>query len=271
MKRDHPVSVLKIIYNRAKPICCRAKYPALIKLSKIRLTFSQTWKKCALCFNYGASVPCAASSCDQIFHYPCATSFGCYQDLKTRKILCPSHYDQAASHFKDSIVCTLCETSNRIGESLFCTTCGAHYHGSCLSPQIETNALVRVGWQCPECKICQVCKQTGDDTKTLVCDTCDKCAHSYCLKPDMMSVTATEGWNCARCRTEILTKLCTNCNGSFVVASVNKAKGASLCEDCEIVKGRERSPVNSFTSEKKRTSVKDLLLLSSRMQSLNGK
>lgn len=54
--------------------------------------------------------------------------------------------------------CVVCDQPGDIGEQLFCTSCGQHYHGSCLDPTVEVNPGVRAGWQCPECKICQHCR-----------------------------------------------------------------------------------------------------------------
>ena len=222
--------------------------------------------------------------------------------------------------------CVLCDSSERIDELLFCMTCRSHYHGSCLSPIVENNAVIRVGWQCPKCKVCKICKQSGDDSKTLVCESCDKCAHTYCLKSDSPTPT-NQGWNCGHCRTELTSRACTSCATFFI--STQKAfssKNPGLCEECELttttslnclacsqsIQAKEKKKKskqcnsclryahiscdndnggesqyvcfncnnrdrkvpfvtqNVHTPEKKRSSVKDLLLMS-RMQNLNGK
>lgn len=122
-----------------------------------------------------------------------------------------------------------------------------------------------------------VCKQAGDDTKTVVCEACDKCAHSYCLKAESL-VAGAKGWRCGQCRFELVTKQCTGCSGSFVMPKAG-AKSVSTCEECDLA--RENRPASvvapvsmsqSMVSvvEKKRSSVKELLLLS-KMQSLNGR
>jgi len=54
--------------------------------------------------------------------------------------------------------CVVCDRPGYIADQLFCTSCGQHYHGNCLDPPVEVNAIVRAGWQCPECKICQTCR-----------------------------------------------------------------------------------------------------------------
>ena len=54
--------------------------------------------------------------------------------------------------------CVVCELATDFAEQLFCTSCGLHYHASCLDPPVELSPIVRAGWQCPECKICQTCR-----------------------------------------------------------------------------------------------------------------
>lgn len=221
---------------------------------------------------------CADPNCDQLFHYPCAISIGCFQNIKSRKTLCPGHIEQATKLFDASgNKCALCDNCERLADMLFCTTCGQHYHGSCLQPAVSTGAMVRVGWQCAECKVCMVCKQTGDDTKTVVCEACDKCAHSYCLKAESL-VAGAKGWRCGQCRFELVTKQCTACSGQFVMPKAD-ANSVSTCEECDLARANKplmvaaAAPVSQpivSVVEKKRSSVKELLLLS-KMQSLNGK
>ena len=54
--------------------------------------------------------------------------------------------------------CVLCNKAGDISKQLFCTSCGRHYHGQCLDPPVSVSAIVRMGWQCPECKVCQGCR-----------------------------------------------------------------------------------------------------------------
>ena len=51
--------------------------------------------------------------------------------------------------------CLMCGSSGNMGELLYCTVCGQHYHGSCV--EVDPSPTVRAGWQCPECKRCQLC------------------------------------------------------------------------------------------------------------------
>ena len=54
--------------------------------------------------------------------------------------------------------CVLCDKAGDIFKQLFCTSCGRHYHGNCLDPPVAISSIVRMGWQCPECKVCQGCR-----------------------------------------------------------------------------------------------------------------
>ena len=58
----------------------------------------------------------------------------------------------------EELECAICDQPGNLVESLFCTSCGQHYHGSCLDPPVSTDPIVRAGWQCPNCKICQTCR-----------------------------------------------------------------------------------------------------------------
>lgn len=54
--------------------------------------------------------------------------------------------------------CVLCGEAKDFGEQIFCTSCGRHYHGRCLEPSVDLTSLIRMGWQCPDCKVCQGCR-----------------------------------------------------------------------------------------------------------------
>jgi hypothetical protein len=54
--------------------------------------------------------------------------------------------------------CYLCGEAKDFSEMLFCTSCGRHYHGRCLDPAVDLTSLVRMSWQCPDCKVCQGCR-----------------------------------------------------------------------------------------------------------------
>lgn len=54
--------------------------------------------------------------------------------------------------------CVLCGEAKDFSEQIFCTSCGRHYHGRCLDPSVDLTPLIRMGWQCPDCKVCQGCR-----------------------------------------------------------------------------------------------------------------
>lgn len=54
--------------------------------------------------------------------------------------------------------CVLCGDAKDFSEQIFCTSCGRHYHGRCLDPSVDLTPLIRMGWQCPDCKVCQGCR-----------------------------------------------------------------------------------------------------------------
>ncbi|KAK3105764.1 hypothetical protein FSP39_005042 [Pinctada imbricata] len=154
---------------------------------------------CSYCRRYGATISCIVPNCTKKYHYPCAAAGACFQEFKSLMLLCPDHTDQAEAKASIEAQCIMCETVGNISAQLFCTSCGQHYHGSCLHPAVAMTKEVRAGWQCPECKICQMCRQPGEDSKMLVCDTCDKGYHTFCLKPAMTTIPKN-GWKCKNCR-----------------------------------------------------------------------
>ena len=157
-------------------------------------------QRCFQCRKLGATIGCQSSpKCNRYYHYACAVISGTFQDIKSLSMLCVLHSSQALTLSKSESFCINCEKSGNISDLLFCTSCGHHYHSSCLDPPLAANANVRAGWQCPECKICQTCHQPGDDNKMLVCDTCDKGYHIFCLRP-IMSTVPKHGWKCKNCR-----------------------------------------------------------------------
>ena len=54
------------------------------------------------------------------------------------------------------MACMVCENWAPGSSLLFCCTCGNHYHASCVKPSLISTPAVRLGWQCPDCKLCQV-------------------------------------------------------------------------------------------------------------------
>jgi hypothetical protein len=127
--------------------------------------------------------------------------------------------------------CLLCDLDERHSDILCCNSCGTSYHGSCLSSPLDITPLIRLNWQCADCKQCQVCNQPGDDTKVLVCESCDKCFHSYCLKSDSLHIpNSNSGWQCGSClhKTLDLNKKCQTCQFYLL-------KDSGTCYKCLIM------------------------------------
>ncbi|GAA6089178.1 histone-lysine N-methyltransferase 2C isoform X1, partial [Tachysurus ichikawai] len=148
---------------------------------------------CAYCKRLGASIKCCEEGCSRSYHFPCAAAAGTIQNIRTYTLLCPDHIQLSLVRYKDDVKCLQCDRLGDLHDHLFCTTCGQHYHGTCLD--VVVTPLLRVGWQCPECKVCLTCRNPGEDTKMLVCDMCDKGYHTFCLEPVMDSLPAGS-WRC---------------------------------------------------------------------------
>nr|CAH8830139.1 unnamed protein product [Trichobilharzia regenti] len=169
-------------------------------------------QSCSLCLRNGASISCRVSGCNSVFHFLCAAGAGCLQDIETLELLCPVHISESATSNCASVQCILCESLGDLTELLFCTSCGSHYHASCLEPPLQPSPTIRIGWQCAECKTCLICNESKDENKMLVCDICDKGYHTYCLKPPVSSIPKN-GFRCERCR------VCSDCGGGRVSAT----------------------------------------------------
>ncbi|XP_055997566.1 histone-lysine N-methyltransferase 2C-like isoform X11 [Ostrea edulis] len=192
-----------------------------------KAVFNGLSQKCSYCRRYGATINCVYPQCTKKYHYPCAAAGSCFQDKKKLAILCPDHSDQAEAIAGEEAYCVLCCQADKINKQLFCTSCGHHYHGSCLHPSVALSPEVRAGWQCPDCKVCQMCRQPGEDSKMLVCDTCDKGYHTFCLKP-VMTAIPKNGWKCKNCR------VCGDC-GSRTPGSGPSSRwhlNYSVCDSC---------------------------------------
>lgn len=48
-------------------------------------------KKCSFCNHYGASLTCNSEGCYKIYHFPCATAAGAFQELASLTTFCSSH------------------------------------------------------------------------------------------------------------------------------------------------------------------------------------
>ncbi|XP_075758091.1 LOW QUALITY PROTEIN: histone-lysine N-methyltransferase 2D [Pelodiscus sinensis] len=195
-----------------------------------KAVFSGISQKCEHCQRMGATIQCHSEGCPRHYHFPCAAASGSFQSMKTLRLLCPEHVAEAVQ-MEDSR-CMVCDGPGDLRDLLFCTSCGLHYHGTCLD--ITITPRKRSGWQCPECKVCQTCRQPGADSMMLVCEACDKGYHTFCLKPAIESLP-TDSWKCKSCR------VCSDC-GSRPAAldpGCHWYENYSVCEGCQ--RQRQRS------------------------------
>ncbi|XP_073175046.1 histone-lysine N-methyltransferase 2D isoform X3 [Lepidochelys kempii] len=189
-----------------------------------KAVFSGISQKCEHCRRMGATIQCHSEGCPRQYHFPCAAASGAFQSMKTLQLLCPEHVAEAVQ-MEDSR-CMVCDGPGDLRDLLFCTSCGLHYHGTCLD--IPVTPHKRSGWQCPECKVCQTCRQPGADSMMLVCEACDKGYHTFCLKPAIESLP-TDSWKCKNCR------VCSDC-GSRPAAldpGCHWYESYSVCEGCQ--------------------------------------
>ncbi|ODN00515.1 Histone-lysine N-methyltransferase 2C, partial [Orchesella cincta] len=182
-------------------------------------------QRCLHCGNLGAGVICKAPHCGVIFHFPCAAISGAFQDPCSKSVLCSSHLDLAVSMVGDKANCTVCDSPGKISSLIMCSSCGHHYHGSCMA--LNCDPGIRAGWQCPACKMCQACRQPGDESKLLSCDTCDKSYHIFCLRPALSSIPK-HSWKCKLCR------MCTDCGARTPGSGPSSRWHAnfSVCDSC---------------------------------------
>ncbi|XP_065275325.1 histone-lysine N-methyltransferase 2D-like [Emys orbicularis] len=189
-----------------------------------KAVFSGISQKCEHCQRMGATIQCHSEGCPRHYHFPCAAASGSFQSMKTLWLLCPEHVSEAVQ-MEDSR-CMVCDGPGDLRDLLFCTSCGLHYHGTCLD--VPVTPRKRSGWQCPECKVCQTCRQPGADSMMLVCEACDKGYHTFCLKPAIESLP-TDSWKCKNCR------VCSDC-GSRPAAldpGCHWYENYSVCEGCQ--------------------------------------
>ncbi|XP_018417377.1 PREDICTED: histone-lysine N-methyltransferase 2D [Nanorana parkeri] len=189
-----------------------------------KAVFSGISQKCEYCNRMGATIQCHSTGCLRRYHFPCAAASGSFQSMKTLKLLCTEHVTSAVA--MDDSRCMLCDKPGDLSDLLFCTSCGLHYHGSCL--EIPVTPLKRSGWQCPECKVCQTCRKPGEDSMMLVCDACDKGYHTFCLKPAIENLPPGS-WKCKNCR---VCRSC-GCRASQMDPGSPWYESYSVCKKCQ--------------------------------------
>ncbi|XP_068266511.1 histone-lysine N-methyltransferase 2D isoform X6 [Nyctibius grandis] len=198
-----------------------------------RAVFSGISQKCEGCRRTGATIPCRAAGCPRLYHFPCAAASGCFQSVKTLRLLCPEHVAEAAQ--MEDARCSVCDGPGDLRDLVLCTGCGQHYHGACLAVTLTPRG--RSGWRCPGCKVCQACRRPGEDSAMLLCQACHKGYHTSCLEP------APEGlpddpWKCKDCR------VCSDCGRrpAGLDPGCRWYRSYTVCEGCQQRRAEEEAP-----------------------------
>ncbi|VDN12430.1 unnamed protein product [Dibothriocephalus latus] len=167
---------------------------------------------CALCLRRGASLTCRADGCTRSFHFPCAAGAGCYQEVRTLEIFCPSHLDHAIAFGMSQFSFDLLMLSYLLtNDQKTVEFCRANTIRITVSGHSKTWFALGLSSPLP-CSFrlfnvllpCTSFSESKDETKMLVCDVCDKGFHTYCLKPPVTNIPKN-GFKCDRCR------VCTDC------------------------------------------------------------
>ncbi|XP_076251798.1 uncharacterized protein LOC143191021 isoform X3 [Rhynchophorus ferrugineus] len=200
----------------------RTEHQALENVGPVVLKSSST--KCSLCNHYGASLTCKVENCNKVYHFPCATASCALQELSSLSTYCNSHLGEAAIRGEVSVCCT-CKSVGDIANLVYCSSCGAHYHGGCVG--VTQTPGARAGWQCRKCRMCQVCRVIGDETKLMTCEQCDKVYHASCQRPIVTSVPKY-GWKCKCCR------ICGDCGSRTPGAGLSSRWHLhyTVCDSC---------------------------------------
>ncbi|XP_037946845.1 histone-lysine N-methyltransferase 2C [Teleopsis dalmanni] len=159
-------------------------------------------RKCCYCDQYGASITCSLD-CKKAYHLPCAAASGCFLVLQTFTAFCNEHLNQVPYHCTDNNVCRSCSVFGDISKLIMCSTCGEHYHTTCIG--LVNSPDTRSGWNCLHCSKCQICRQSdSQEGRSLKCEQCQKLYHTTCLRPALTTVPKY-GWKCNYCR------VCSDC------------------------------------------------------------
>ncbi|NWX50811.1 KMT2D methyltransferase, partial [Steatornis caripensis] len=76
------------------------------------------FQKCERCRRMGATIPCRAPGCPRLYHLPCAAASGCFQSMRTLRLLCPEHLAEAAQ--MEDARCSVCDGPGDLQDLVFC-------------------------------------------------------------------------------------------------------------------------------------------------------
>ncbi|NWU73398.1 KMT2D methyltransferase, partial [Pterocles burchelli] len=210
------------------------------------------FQKCEHCRRLPPTIPCRAAGCPRLYHFPPPAAAGCFQSMKTLRLLCPPHVAEAVQ--MEDARCSVCDGPGELRDLVFCPPCGQHYHGGCLD--IALTPPPRSGWQCPECKVPDPCppphRQPGQDPMMLVCEAPPQGYHTFCMAPAIQGLPPPP-WKCKNCR------VCSDCGRrpAELDPGCRPPRSYSVCEGCQqrrdaedarVAPARPESPAQTLVS-----------------------
>ncbi|PSN55744.1 hypothetical protein C0J52_04797 [Blattella germanica] len=113
--------------------------PAVLQASK---------RRCSYCSHYGATITCIVTNCSRILHFPCAAASGAFQDCKSVSMVCSQHLDQVPLLLSGEVTCVTCFALGDVSNLMMCTSCGHHFHGSCIGLALSAGSLKMIQKSC---------------------------------------------------------------------------------------------------------------------------
>ncbi|NXD74139.1 KMT2D methyltransferase, partial [Eolophus roseicapillus] len=83
-----------------------------------RAVFSGISQQCEHCRRWGATIPCWATACHRLYHFPCAAASGCFQSMATLRLLCPEHVAEALQ--MEDVRCPVCAGPGDLRDLVLC-------------------------------------------------------------------------------------------------------------------------------------------------------
>lgn len=154
------------------------------------------FQKCEHCRRMGATIPCRAAGCPRLYHFPCAAASGCFQSMKTLRLLCPEHVAEAVQMG----ACGLGPPALGAGSPPALE--GGSQGGG--RAQREGGPDSPLLYLCSEDARCSVCDGPGDLRDLVFCTSCGQHYHGACLDI-ALTPRKRSGWQCPEC------KVCQTC------------------------------------------------------------
>ncbi|KAK5974845.1 hypothetical protein GCK32_004311 [Trichostrongylus colubriformis] len=91
---------------------------------------------CSICYEKGAGIGCCSSSCQRVFHLPCAIRSMCYLDYENFRCFCPKHSRAA---FEKTTTLLLSHNLEKDSEEVLCCICMDK-----VEPQIKMHSVIKM-------------------------------------------------------------------------------------------------------------------------------